>query len=108
MVRLIEIGPGFCKSQLVELERNLATFEREGVKVFAISPDSKEVLQSFATKHGISYPLLSDRERRVINELGILNTHIPEHHEWYGVPYPGFFMVDRDGVVFEKSFINEH
>ena len=44
----------------------------------------------------------------MINELGILNTHIPEHHEWYGVPYPGFFMVDRDGVVFEKSFINEH
>ena len=24
------------------------------------------------------------------------------------VPYPGFFMVDGDGVVFEKNFISEH
>lgn len=90
------------------MQWNLETFERKGIKVFAISPDSQSILQKFAAKYDINYPLLSDQESRVISELGILNTHIPHEHEWYGVPYPGFFMVDRNGIVFEKSFINAH
>ena len=44
----------------------------------------------------------------MIREFGILNTHMPENHERYGVPYPGTYMVDRNGLVFEKSFFAEH
>ena len=44
----------------------------------------------------------------MIREFGILNTHMPEGHEWFGVPYPGTYMIGKDGRVFDKSFFAEH
>ena len=82
--------------------------EHNGIKVFAISYDSQEILCSFAERFGITYPLLSDQGSRVIQEFGILNTHIPKDHKWFGVPYPGTYMIGNDGLVFDKSFFAEH
>ena len=76
--------------------------------MFAISYDSSKVLRDFSEKHGITYPLLSDGDSRVIRAFGILNTHIPEGHEYYGVPYPGTYMIDAGGVVSDKSFVAEY
>ena len=44
----------------------------------------------------------------MIRELDILNTHIPEDHELFGVPYPGSYMIGKHGRVFDKSFFAEH
>ena len=44
----------------------------------------------------------------MVREFGILNTNIPEEHRYFGVPYPGTYMVRSDGLVFEKSFFAEH
>jgi hypothetical protein len=44
----------------------------------------------------------------VIQRFGILNAHIPEDHEWYGVPYPGTYMLGADGLVADKTFFAEH
>ena len=84
------------------------TFDRNGIKVVAISYDSQEVLSDFAARHGITYPLLSDEGSSVIREFGILNPNIPHDHHWYGVPYPGLYMVGEDGLVFEKNFVAQH
>lgn len=35
-------------------------------------------------------------------------THIPEDHDWFGLPYPGTYMLDSEGRVFEKSFFADH
>lgn len=44
----------------------------------------------------------------MIREFGILNTHIPEDHEWHGIPFPGTYMVGKDGLVFDKTFFADH
>lgn len=81
--------------------------------MFAISYDSVEVLASFAEKHGITFPLLSDEGSRAIRALGLLNEQVQQHHAFYGiperdhvygVPYPGAFVLDERGVVTEKRF----
>ena len=90
------------------MQRNLETFTESGIRVFAISPDSQDVLRKFAEKYEITYPLLSDSDSRVIRAFGILNTHLPEEHGWFGIPYPGMYMVGGDGLVFEKSFFADH
>jgi len=90
------------------LQRNLETFARHRIKPFAVSYDSPDVLREFTRKHGITYPLLSDVDSSVIQRFGILNTHIPRDHEWYGVPYPSTYMLGPDGLVFEKTFFGEH
>jgi hypothetical protein len=81
--------------------------------LFAISYDLVEGLAAFAAKHGVTYPLLSDAGSRVIRELGLLNEQVFEQHaaynvarneEHYGVPYPGVFVLDENGVVADKRF----
>jgi peroxiredoxin len=50
--------------------------ERNGVRIAAVSYDSPEILQGFAEKHGIGYPLLSDQDSAVIRRFGIFNMNI--------------------------------
>ena len=86
----------------------METLERNGIKPFAISYDPQDTLRAFAERFGITYPLLSDESSSVIREFGILNADIPNDHEWFGVPYPGTYMIGNDGLVIEKSFFAEH
>jgi peroxiredoxin len=97
----------------VELQRTLPDFARDGVAVFAISYDSVAVLMKFAETHGIHYLLLSDEESQVIRRLGLFNEDVYEHHAVYGiakrdmfwgVPYPGAFLLDEEGKVLQKRF----
>ena len=73
-----------------------------------MSYDTVETLGKFARKYNITYPLLSDPDSKVIGAFGIMNTNVPTGHAWYGVPFPGTFMVDESGVVIEKSFYADH
>ena len=92
----------------MELQDQLERLGAEGVRPYAIRYDSVETLSAFSKQYGIAYPLLSDVESRVIREFGILNTRVPEDHRWYGVPFPGTYMVDAGGVVFDKTFYADH
>jgi Thiol:disulfide interchange protein DsbD, N-terminal/AhpC/TSA family len=92
----------------VELQRNLAAFEREGIAVAAIGPDGAGLLRKFAVLHGITYPLLSDAGSRVIRQYGLLNRAYAEGHENYGIPHPGSYAIGADGRVFDKSFFASH
>jgi peroxiredoxin len=92
----------------VELQENLDAFKENGIRICAISYDPVEVLKDFSNKHGISYPLLSDTQSEVIRKFGILNTLVPEDHNWYGVPFPGTYITDKNGNVTETSFYANH
>ena len=97
----------------MELQSRLHDLARAGYAVLAVSYDPVDVLAGFADKHGIAYPLLSDEGSRVIRALGLYNEHLAEQaahyglqardHQ-YGVPYPGVFVLDEEGVVAEKRF----
>ena len=76
-----------------------------------MSYDSSEQLRTFADAYDVSYDLLSDTDSAVIRKFGILNTLIspddPEQgagRSFYGVPFPGVYVTDQNGVVTEKFF----
>ncbi|MBI4473469.1 MAG: hypothetical protein HY646_12435, partial [Acidobacteria bacterium] len=50
----------------------------------------------------------SDPESKIIRAFGIFNTNIPHDHEWYGVPFPGAYIVDANGFVRSKYFGQDH
>lgn len=78
-----------------------------GVAVYALSYDEADALRDFGEAHGIAYPLLSDPDSEVIRSFGILNTLIdPDDHPWYGIPYPGTYVVNADGAITHKFFDN--
>ena len=70
----------------------------------AVSYDSVAVLRNFAERRGIHFPLLSDPDSKVIRELGILNESIPKDNPFFGVPYPGTFVLNEQGVITAKYF----
>lgn len=91
----------------------MAIFKKESVRVYAVSYDSEKELKAFADGYGITYDLLSDVGSAVISKFGILNTTIsPDDTQksrqtgrsFYGVPFPGVYVVDQTGTVSEKFF----
>jgi AhpC/TSA family/Thiol:disulfide interchange protein DsbD, N-terminal len=80
--------------------------------LFAISHDPVEVLAKFARKYNITFSLLSDQGSKVIRTLDLLNEQVQEHavfgvpanRKYYGVPYPGTFVLDETVMVTEKRF----
>lgn len=90
--------------QLVELQGRLEELRKSGMGVAAISYDPARVLEAFASQRGITYPLLSDEGSAIIRRFGILNTTIPKTHEWHGIPFPGTFILNREGVVTARVF----
>jgi len=80
-------------------------FDAAGVKLFALSYDKQDALAEFATAHEITYTLLSDPHTDIIRRFGILNTLIePGDHPWYGLPFPGSYVIDADGIIVAKYF----
>jgi len=63
------------------------------------------VLREFAQKQDIPYPLLSDVDSEVIRRFGILNDQVGRDAAFlFGIPYPGVYVTDEQGVVIAKSF----
>jgi DsbC/DsbD-like thiol-disulfide interchange protein len=53
----------------------------------------------------VSFPLLSDPESEIIERFGILNTLVEtDDHPWFGIPFPGTYVVNADGIITAKFF----
>lgn len=95
----------YCKTQLAELQGRAPQLARDGFGVAAISYDPVPVLADFSRRRGITFPLLSDAGSATIRKYGIFNTTIPESNtQSYGIPFPGTFMLNRDGRVTSRFF----
>lgn len=86
--------------QLIEITDQ---FEAMGVSVVAMTYDSLEILKTVEEDEGVEFPLLRDADMIHINRLGILNDKDYEPGQRaYGVPFPGIFLIDADGVIQAK------
>ncbi len=89
----------------MELESQLEALRARGLGLAAISYDSVEILRSFAERRKITFPLLSDHDSSIIKRFGIQNeVDYPLGDRAHGVPYPGTFVTDADGLVRSKLF----
>lgn len=70
----------------------------------AISYDSVPILRNFSERQHITFPLLSDADSKIIREFGILNEETPKGTPFYGIPYPGIYIVDATGKITGKYF----
>jgi peroxiredoxin len=92
------------------LQKDSKTLEAAGVKVVGISYDSVDVLKTFADKQKISFPLLSDAQSKTIIAYALKNTEMAGKKygkiDLDGVPYPGTYLIDKDGIVRAKLFVD--
>ena len=77
-------------------------FEKQGVKLAAISYDSEAILKFFADRRQIEYPLLGDPDSKIIKAYGVLNPEATGMQK--GFARPGYFFIDAKGIIREKLF----
>jgi hypothetical protein len=77
-------------------------FEKQGLKIAAISYDSPEILKFFGDRQKIGYPMLGDPDSNVIRAYGVLNEEATGMQK--GFARPGYFVIDPNGVIREKFF----
>ena len=95
----------YCKTQLAELQSRLPALSKQGLGVAAVSYDPVPILADFTRRRGITFPLLSDVGSATIRKYDLLNTTIPPSNtQSYGIPFPGTFVLDRNGVVTSRFF----
>ncbi|MCG8415843.1 MAG: peroxiredoxin family protein [Pseudomonadales bacterium] len=85
--------------QLIEITDQ---FEAMGISVVAMTYDSVEMLKTVEEDMGVEFTMLRDEDITHVNALGILNTDYEPDQRAYGVPYPGIFLLDTDGVIHAK------
>jgi len=78
------------------------------VNVASISYDSHEILDRFADQYHLTYPMLSDHDSLIIRKFGILNTNVPPGTRFYGIPFPGQYLLTPDGIVRDKLFLPDY
>lgn len=88
----------------MQLQADLKKIEATGIQVVGISYDPVDVLGKFSEKRQITFPLLSDPQSKAIAAYGLLNKQAKGKAE--GVPYPGTILIDREGVVRAKLFLD--
>ncbi len=85
------------------MQRDLKSIEEAGVQVVGISYDDTKVLKTFSDRMKIAFPLLSDPGSQTIEAYHIRNEAARGKAE--GVPHPGTFILDREGVIRAKLFL---
>ncbi len=92
------------------MQRDLKKIEDAGVRVAGVSYDSVEVLKGFADKQKITFPLLSDPDSKTIAAYALRNKETAGKKfgkvDLDGVPYPGTLLIDKEGVVRAKLFVD--
>jgi hypothetical protein len=86
----------------VQLQSAKARFEKQGIKLAAISYDSPAILTDFAKRHNIEFPLLADPDSKIIASFNVLNAEAKGMTK--GMAHPGFFYIDESGAIREKYF----
>ena len=80
-------------------------FRDAGIKLYAVSYDEQAALQAYSLGQDIEFTLLSDPESRVIRQYRVLNAFIgPEDDFYFGIPFPGTFLIDESGTIVDKLF----
>ncbi|MFI0447210.1 thioredoxin-dependent thiol peroxidase [Actinomadura sp. 6N118] len=95
--------PG-CTKESVDFQSNLADLDAAGVAVVGVSPDEPAKLAKFREKEGLTFPLLSDPEAKVLQAYGAYG-----EKKLYGKLVVGVirstFIIDGDGKI-EKAYYN--
>jgi len=89
--------PG-CTTQACDFRDNLSSLHATGFSVLGISPDDPAQLAEFRERDAVTFPLLSDTDKKTLNAYGAYG-----EKQRYGKTVIGVirstFVVDEDGKI---------
>lgn len=101
--------PG-CTREACSFEENLDAVRKKGAVVIGVSADSPDSHQKFSKKYGLSFPLVSDEKKNIVEAYGVW-----KQKSFMGRKYMGIerttFVIDKEGKIqnmFEKVRVDGH
>lgn len=92
-------SPG-CTKEACSIRDNYKNINKLGYEVFGVSPDKPQKHQKFIDKYEFQYSLLSDTEKKMINDFGLWGPKKFMGREIEGV-YRTTVIVNCEGVISE-------
>jgi thioredoxin-dependent peroxiredoxin len=89
-----------CTKEARSFENKRAVMKKNGAIVVGVSTDSADSHAKFASKYGLTFPLLSDEKKSVVKVFGVW-----KEKSMYGKKY---FGVERTTVVIDEKGIIRH
>lgn len=104
-----DMTPG-CTTQAENLRDNFTEFQRRGIIVLGVSPDSIKKHENFQEKKELPFTLIADEEKELANLYDVWGPK-----KFMGKEYDGIhrttYLIDKDGVishVITKPKVKEH
>jgi peroxiredoxin Q/BCP len=89
-----------CTEEARSFEKKRGAMKKNGAIVVGVSTDSVDSHAKFASKYGLTFPLLSDEKKSVVKVFGVWKEKL-----MYGKKY---FGVERTTVVIDEKGIIRH
>ncbi len=89
--------PG-CTKEAQNFSENLQKFRSLNADILGVSPDSVESHKKFKEKHDLKITLLSDQEKKVLQEYSVWRLKKRYGKEFYGV-VRSTFLIDPHGNI---------
>jgi peroxiredoxin Q/BCP len=87
-----------CTKQACDFRDSLDSMRSQGYEVVGISPDSPEKLAKFRERDGLTFPLVSDPDRKVLTAYGAYGEKMNYGRKTIGV-IRSTFVIDEDGRI---------
>lgn len=101
--------PG-CTTEACNFRDNFSAYEKKGVVILGVSPDSPKSHAKFKEKYHLNFPLLADVEHQVCEQYGVWGLKKFMGKEYNGV-FRTTFLIGTDGKivkVFENVKPEQH
>ena len=89
--------PG-CTTEACNFRDDYSEFEKAGVIILGVSPDSVKSHQKFKAKYSLTFPLLADEGHVVCEKYGVWGKKKMMGREYDGV-FRTTFLIGKDGKV---------
>lgn len=101
--------PG-CTKEACSFTENLARVKRKGAVVLGISADSPQAHRKFIEKYDLSFPLLSDESRKVIEAYGVWKEKAFMGRKYMGIERTTFIIDEKGKIshIFPKVKVEGH
>jgi|SRR5690554_503049 len=89
--------PG-CTAEACNLQDNIQRFEKQGYQLIGVSADSQKRQANFAEKNKLSYPLIADEDKTIIEAYGVWGPKKFMGREYDGI-HRTTFIIDEKGII---------
>ncbi len=87
-----------CTAEACSLNENYDTLTSQGYEVVGVSPDSASSHQKFIAKYNLSFNLIADTEKTILQDYGVWGEKSMYGRKYMGV-FRTTFVIDGKGII---------